>query len=165
MCDQISEYQSCGHKISSIISTIYVFVCTWVYKFRQSHQKRQRQDHSSYDMFSCQIPNEKWDLYFAHDIFVVSSAGISLIFICFRVTPGLCRPTSVTRRSVTGALQGMYERTRIPSRFVPVRPGPPATNCRDAPGRTRDSVNKALSECYVYGVIWKTALIYYCDKY
>ena len=30
----------------------------------------------------------------------------------------------------------IYERTRIPSRFVPVRPGPPAANCRDAPGCT-----------------------------
>jgi len=27
-----------------------------------------------------------------------------LIFVCYRETPGLCRPTSVTRRSDTGAL-------------------------------------------------------------
>ena len=30
-----------------------------------------------------------------------------MIFICYRVTPGLCRPTSVTRRSDTGVLLPM----------------------------------------------------------
>ena len=46
-------------------------------------------------------------LYFANDISVISSTGISLIFICYRVTLGHCRPISVTRRSDTGALPPM----------------------------------------------------------
>ena len=44
-----------------------------------------------------------WVLYFANDISVISSTEILLIFICNRVTPGLCR-YSVTLRSDTGAL-------------------------------------------------------------
>ena len=67
-----------------------------------------------------------------------------------RSTSGATRECTVANRSITGtdrdhvfapnrvwsvALPGMYERTRVPSRFVPVRPGPPATNCRGTPGR------------------------------
>jgi len=43
-------------------------------------------------------------MYFAKDISVMSFTKISLIFVCYRETPGLCLPTSVTRRSGTGAL-------------------------------------------------------------
>jgi len=46
-------------------------------------------------------------MYFANNIYVISSMGTSLIFICYRVTPGFCRPTSVTRRVDTGALPPM----------------------------------------------------------
>jgi len=46
-------------------------------------------------------------MHFANDISVISSTDISLIFICYRVTPGLSRPTSVTRRIDTGALPPM----------------------------------------------------------
>jgi len=116
--------------------------------------------------------------------------GISLIFICYRVTPGfavllpwlavvtpgLCRRCpgksrgvsgrTGTHRSASGATPGMYrrklylnwdrpwsffsqirvwsvalpgknKRTQVSSRFVPVCPGPPATNCRGAPERTQ----------------------------
>ena len=69
------------------------------------------------------------------------------IFIDIHMLPnnaGLCRLISVTHRSDTifspnrvwsVALPAMYECTRNSSRFVPVRPGSPTTNCRDAPGR------------------------------
>ena len=43
----------------------------------------------------------------------------------------------------------MYERTRIPSRFVPVCPGPPAANCRDAPGRTPGQWERGLTLYFV----------------
>ena len=100
---------------------------------------------------------------------------ISLIFVCYRETPGLYRPTSVTRRSGTGvfladarsravvyrdvpghtvALPGMYERTRIPSRFVQVRPGPPATNCRDAPGRTLGQCERGFNKRGSWGTFF-----------
>ena len=86
-----------------------------------------------------------------------------MIFLCYRVTPELCRPTSVTRRSDTGALSpmlgaslgmyrvwsvallGMYERTQVPSRLGPVRPGLPATNCRGAQGRTPGQCERGFS--------------------
>jgi len=131
----------------------------------------------------------------AATISVISSTRISLIYICYRVTPGPCRPTSVTYRSDTGALPpmpgayrdapwrlrgyignvpsqtplhhrdrpwspfapnrvwsvalpGMYKRTRIASRFVSVRPGPPTTKCRDAPGLTPGQCERVLTNTY-----------------
>ena len=45
-----------------------------------------------------------WFLYFAKDITVKSFTKNTLIFVCYHETPGLCRSTSVTRRSDTGAL-------------------------------------------------------------
>jgi len=46
----------------------------------------------------------KKNLYFAKDISVISLTKKSLIFVCYRETPGLCRPTSVIRRSDTVVL-------------------------------------------------------------
>ena len=70
--------------------------------------------------------------------------------------PGLHRECTVANRSITVitfvpiriwsvALPGIYERTRIPSRFVPVRPGPPTINCRDAPGLTPGLCERGLA--------------------
>ena len=47
----------------------------------------------------------------------------------------------------------MYERTPIPSRFVPLRPGPPATNCRDARGRTPGQRERGLTCQPIIGVL------------
>ena len=69
-------------------------------------------------------------------------------------TPGMHRQTIAfsghtvifaPNRVWSVALPGIYERTRIPSRFVPVRPGPPAANCRDAPGHTPGQCERGLS--------------------
>jgi len=127
--------------------------------------------------------------------------GISLIFICYHVTPGfavllpwlavvtpgLCRRCPGQRRGVSGrtgtqrsafgatpgmysrkpyhnwdrpwslfsqnrvwsvALPGMYKRSQVSSRFVPVCPGPPATNCRGAPERTPGQCERGLTLIY-----------------
>ena len=37
-------------------------------------------------------------------LYYVKVSQKTLIFVCYCETPGLCRPTSVTRRSDTGAL-------------------------------------------------------------
>jgi len=74
------------------------------------------------------------------------------------VTPGMYhrkpyhnwdRPWSLfaPNRVRSVALPGMYERNRVPSRFVPVRPGPPAAYCRGAPGRTPGQSERGLSLC------------------
>jgi len=48
------------------------------------------------------------------------------------------------------ALAEIYERTRIPSRFVPLRTGPPAAICRDAPGHTPEQCERGLKMLCLY---------------
>jgi len=48
------------------------------------------------------------------------------------------------------ALAEIYERTRIPSRYIPVRTGPPAAICWDAPGRTLGQCERGLKMICLY---------------
>ena len=70
----------------------------------------------------------------------------------------MCAP----HRAWSVALPEIYERTRIPSRFVTVRPGPPAANCRGAPGRTPGQCERGLSGFHMMG--WREFVTpHYCS--
>jgi len=103
------------------------------------------------------LPPYSRDSPYWHRVYAADARGRA---VAYRDAPGHTVAPSglhqectytVANRSITGtdrdhvfpqnrvwsvAMPGMYEGTRMPSRFVPVRSGPPATNCRNAPELT-----------------------------